>query len=66
MNSKFKPYLAKTKEEALENLALIRAELERRRKQVFDLKKYCTTPEGVLYEKQYKNIILEIKHAAQS
>ena len=57
MNSKFKPYLAKTKEEALENLALIRAELERRRKQVFDLKKYCTTPEGVLYEKQYNAII---------
>ena len=46
MNSKFKPYLAKTKEEALENLALIRAELERRRKQKVNLKSFC-------YPKQY-------------
>ena len=46
MNSKFKPYLAKTKEEAIENLALIRAELERRRKQKVNLKSFC-------YPKQY-------------
>ena len=39
MNGKFDPYLGKTKEESLENVALFRAELEKRR--AFDLKKFC-------------------------
>lgn len=37
--NRFDPYLAKTREEALENIALARAELERRK--AFDLKKFC-------------------------
>lgn len=53
--SKFDSYLGKTKEECLENVALFKAELERRRS--FNLEKFCTTPQGVLYKKQYDAIM---------
>ncbi len=46
MSSKFDPYLAKTKEEALENVALLQAELAKRRTKKLNLKDYC-------YPKQY-------------
>lgn len=39
--SKFDPYLAKTKEEAIENVALLRAELQKRRSVKLNLQDFC-------------------------